>query len=104
MVGLQVVDDEALSELNTGMNWAEYDVLWRARERIDAALALDPDVFARAPCPDEYWLYCAKAFAETDAARALEAFGTAVAINPGVIRRVDSAWHLAKLLNGSGAA
>jgi hypothetical protein len=63
---------------------------------------LDPAVFEFAPGPDESWLLCAKAFAETDPERALAAYRNALSINPGIAHRVNPTWSLADLLREHG--
>ena len=73
--------------------------LEKARQGIEKALELDSAVFARVPKPDECWLLCAKAFAETDPARALKAFENARSINPNIRNRVDVTWALSAVLN-----
>jgi len=73
-----------------------------ARERILQALEIDPAVFERTPSPEECWLLCAKAFAESDPERALAAFRRATAINTAVAHRVDPSWRLADLLKEHG--
>jgi hypothetical protein len=62
----------------------------------------DPAVFERAPAPDECWLLCAKAFAESDPDRAIAAYQHATAINPGAAHRVNRTWRLADLLKEHG--
>jgi hypothetical protein len=62
----------------------------KGRNHIEEALRQDPLVFERAPAPEECRLYCAKAYAETDPARALEEYRRAIAINPTVAHRVGS--------------
>ena len=47
---------------------------------------------------EECWLYCAKAYAESDAERALAAYHRATAIDPAKAHRVDPAWKLFQLL------
>ena len=102
LLGVKVTEDAALKALRSGLGFADIDFLEKGREGILRALAIDPAVFARAPAPDECWLLCAKAFAETEPERALAAFRHACAINPGVAHRVDPAWHLAELLQEHG--
>jgi tetratricopeptide (TPR) repeat protein len=82
--------------------FAEMNFLEKAREHILQALELDPIVLERAPAPDERWLFCAKAFAETDPERAIAAFRRAAALNPAAAYRVDPAWRLADLLKERG--
>ena len=98
MAGVGVTDDEALNTLRSGLAFAHIGFLDKGRDGIEAALAIDPSVFDRAPTPEECWLLCAKAFAETDAQRAIEAFRRARAINPAAARRVDPSWRLADVL------
>jgi tetratricopeptide (TPR) repeat protein len=95
---VQVTEDEALKSLRWGLAYANIGFLEKGREGILKALRLDPTVFERAPTPDECWLLCAKAFAESDPERAIAAYRRAMAINPGVTRRVDPTWRLAELL------
>jgi hypothetical protein len=65
-------------------------------------LDLDLAVFERAAAPDECWLLCAKAFAETDPQRAIAAYRRAIAINPALAHRVNPTWRLADLLEENG--
>ena len=102
LAGVAVTDDEALKALRSGLAFADIGFLDKGRDGILAALALDPAVLDRAPAPEESWLLCAKAFAETDAQRALEAFRRARAINPAAARRVDPTWRLADVLARAG--
>ena len=79
-----------------------------AAQLFDHYLAIAPEghvygyFFERAPAPDECWLLCAKAFAESDPKRAIDAFRHAFSINPGVASRVKPTWRLADLLNENG--
>jgi len=98
LLAVKVADDEALKSLRWGIAYAEIGFLEKGREGILRALELDPAVFERAPGPDECWLLCAKAFAESDPGRALAAYERATAINPATARRVDPMWRLADLL------
>ncbi len=102
LVGVRVVDDEALSELSNAVDFAEMGFLAMARDGINKALALDPAVFARVPSPDQCWFMTAKAFAETDPERAMHAFRHAESINPTIIWRVEVTWKLAQLLEEIG--
>jgi hypothetical protein len=102
LVGVRVADDEALKSLRWGLSFADLGFLDKGREGILKALDLDPAVFERAPTPDECWLLCAKAFAESDPERAITAYRRATAINPGVGHRVNPTWHLADLLKENG--
>lgn len=101
LAGVKFVDDKALSALSTGSLLSLMGFHQKARENIEEALRNDPLIFERTPSPDECWLYCAKAFAETNVERAKAAFDRAVAINPAVIQRVDPAWKLFRLLGDS---
>lgn len=98
LAGVKYVDDKALTSLSTGVLLAKMGFVDRGRQHIDEALQHDPIVFERVPSPEECWLYCAKAFADTDSERALEAFRRAVAINPGMAHRVDPTWQLYHLI------
>jgi tetratricopeptide (TPR) repeat protein len=98
LLGVKVADDEALKSLRWGIAYANIGFLEKGREGILKALELDPAVFERAPGPDECWLLCAKAFAESDPERALAAYERATTINPAMARRVDPTWRLADLL------
>jgi hypothetical protein len=98
LVGVKVADDEALKELRSGLAFAHIGFLDKGREGILRALDIDPAVFERAPAPDESWLLCAKAFAESDPKRALQAYRNACSINPAVAGRVVPTWRLADLL------
>jgi hypothetical protein len=102
LVGVKVADDEALKSLRWGLAFADIGFLDQGREGILKALELDPSVFERTPGPDESWLLCAKAFAETDAARALAAYRRATSLNPGMAHRVNPTWRLADLLKEHG--
>jgi tetratricopeptide (TPR) repeat protein len=101
LAGVKFVDDKALAALSTGALFSKMGFHEKAREHIEEALRHDPLIFERNPSPDECWLYCAKAYAETDAERAVEAFDRAVAINPAAIHRVDPTWKLFRLLGDS---
>ena len=98
LAGVKFLHDKALAALSTGVLYSEMGFHDKARENIEEALRHDPLIFERAPSPDECWLYCAKAYAETDAERALEAFHRAIAINPATGRRVGPTWRLFRLL------
>ncbi len=104
LAGVPCVDDKALKALSAGVLWSNMGFLDKGREHIEEALRCDPTVFDRTPAPDECWLMCAKAYAETDAPRALEAFRRAVAADPFAAHRVDPAWTLAWLLAQEGGA
>ena len=75
--------------------------LEKAREGILKALEADAG-FERAPAPDESWLLCAKAFAESEPVRAMAAYRRATSINPGVAHRVKPTCGLADLLEENG--
>jgi tetratricopeptide (TPR) repeat protein len=98
LLGVRVADDEALKALRSGLAFADIGFLDKARQEILKALDLDPAVFERAPTPEECWLLCAKAFAESDPQRASTAYRRAVAINPGVASKVNPTWRLAELI------
>jgi hypothetical protein len=102
LVGVKVADNEALKSLRSGLAFADIGFLDKGREGILKALELDPAVLERAPGPDECWLLCAKAFAETDSERALAAYRRATSINPGMAHRVNPTWRLADLLKEHG--
>jgi hypothetical protein len=102
LVGVKVADDEALKTLSLGLAFADIGFLDKGREGILEALALDPAVFERAPAPEECWLLCAKAFAESDPERALAAYRRATALNPATAHRVNPTWRLADLLKEHG--
>jgi hypothetical protein len=102
LAGIKVSEDKALSQLRWALSFADLGFDREAREGILAALETDPAVFERAPEPAECWLLCARAFATSDAARALEAFRRASSINPAVASRIDPRWPLAGLLNEQG--
>jgi hypothetical protein len=103
LVGVRVADDKALAELRSGLMSSSMGFLEKGRHGIDQALSLDPAVFERATAPDECWLLCAKAFAETDPERALAAYRHAIAINPASAAKVQVTWELADLLAERGA-
>ncbi len=98
LLGVQVTTDEALSELSIAVTYAEMGFLEEARKGIDKAVELDPAVFARVPKPEECWLYCAKAYAETDPERAVKAYGNAVSIDRNIGNRIVVTWKLSELL------
>jgi hypothetical protein len=98
LAGVEVVDDEPLKALRSGLAFANIDFLDKAHDLILKALEMDPDVLERVPEPDQCLLLCAKAFAERDPEAALEAFRAACTANPGVAARVDPTWRLADLL------
>jgi hypothetical protein len=102
LAGVKVAKDEAISELSSAVMFAQIGFDEKAREGIDKALKLDPAVFARVPAPDEYWLYTAKAFAESDPERALQAYVNARSTNSHIGRRVALSWVLAELLKKRG--
>jgi hypothetical protein len=99
LAGVRVAEDKALAELRSGLMYSRLGFLEKGRDGIETALSLDPAVFERAAAPDECWLLCAKAFAETDPERAMASYRHAVSINPGVASQVEITWHLADLLN-----
>lgn len=103
LVGVRVAEDQALAELRYGVMFAGMGFLEKGRERIDRALTLDLAVFERAVAPDECWLLCAKAFAETDPERALAAYHHAVSINQAIADKVLVTWRLADLLAERGS-
>ena len=98
LVGVRVAEDKALAELRSGLMFSSMGFLEKGRDGIDQALALDPAVFERATAPDECWLLCAKAFAETNPDRALATYRHAIAINPAIAHKVEVTWRLADLL------
>jgi hypothetical protein len=102
VVGVRVADDEALKSLRSGLAFADSGFVDMGREGIVKALDLDPAVFERAPAPDECWLLCAKAFADSDPKRAIAAYRRATAINPGMAHRVNPTWRLADVLKEHG--
>jgi tetratricopeptide (TPR) repeat protein len=91
-----------LKALREGLAFADIGFLEKGREGILRALELDRAVFERATAPDECWLLCAKAFAESDSQRAIAAFRNAISINPNVAHRVIPTWRLADLLREHG--
>ena len=102
LVGVRVADDEALKSLRSGLAFANIGFLDKGREGILRGVRIGPAVFERAPTPDECWLLCAKAFAESDPERAITAYRRATSINPGTARRVNPTWRLAELLKVNG--
>lgn len=99
LVGIELSHDEALTTLRWGLAYAEMGCfMGKAREGILKALELDNKVFERVPTPEEAWLLYARAFAEVDSERALAAFRNAYLINPAIVDRISSNWHLADLL------
>ncbi len=103
LVGVHVAEDKALAELRSGLMFSSIGFLEKGRDGIDKALALDPAVFERATAPDECWLLCAKAFAETDPERALAAYRHAISFNAASASKVQVTWKLADLLDEQGA-
>ena len=102
LVGTQIANDEALTKLRSALAFADIGFLEKAREGIFKALEADPAVFERASAADECWLLYAKAFAESDPARAIAAFRRACSINPDVAHRINSSWRLTELLKENG--
>lgn len=102
LAGVKVANDKALAELRAALAFADIGFLEKARKGIRKALKLDPAVFERAPAPEECWLLCAKAFAESDPKRAIAAFQCATSINPSMAHRVVPTWALADLLKENG--
>ncbi|WP_425395318.1 HEAT repeat domain-containing protein [Aeoliella sp.] len=100
LVDMEITEDRALETLRRALTYAHLGgvFLAKARKGILEAIELDATAIDRAPGPDECWLLCAKAFAETDSERALDSYQRAVAINPMLAQRVDPTWHLADLL------
>jgi HEAT repeat protein len=103
LLGVRVAEDEALAELRSGLMFSGMGFLEKGRDGIAKALAIDPSVFERATAPDECWLLCAKAFAESDPERALAAYRHAISINQGIADKVQVTWRLADLLAERGA-
>lgn len=99
LLGVKVADDKALSELSMAVTFSQMGFLEEARERIESALKHDPAVFARMPRPDECWLFTARAFAETDQDRALQAYDNAAVVDPDIRRKVAPTWELADVLD-----
>lgn len=99
LLGVQVTKDKAFSKLSIAVIYADMGFLEEARQGIEKALELDPAVFARIPKPDECWLFCAKAFAETDPERAMKAYENARSINPNIGNRVGVTWVLSEVLD-----
>ncbi len=104
LVGVKVARDEALDDLRFALAHAEMGTgfFGKAREGILKALEADPAVFERAPASAESWLLCARAFAETEPDRALDAFRRAVAIDPAVANRIERTGPLMDLLKKEG--
>jgi hypothetical protein len=102
LAGAEFVEDEAMDTLHSGLTSATIGHLEKARLRILKAMELDSAVLERALSPDECWLLCAKAFAETDPERAITAYQRAISINSGISRKVESTWRLADLLKKKG--
>ncbi len=103
LVGVHVAEDKALAELRSGLMFSPIGFLEKGRDGIDKALALGPAVFERATAPDECWLLCAIAFAETDPERALAAYRHAISFNAASASKVQVTWKLADLLDEQGA-
>jgi tetratricopeptide (TPR) repeat protein len=101
LAGVKFVDDKAQAALSIGALYSKMGFHDKARANIEEALRYDASIFERAPSADECWLYCAKAYAETDPERAMAAFQRAVSINPAATHRVDPSWKLFRLLADS---
>jgi hypothetical protein len=102
LIGVKVANDPALTELRSALSFADIGFLEKARAGILKAMEIDLTVFERTPAPDECWLLCAKAFAETDPDRAIAAFRRACSINSATPYRVNPGWQLADLLKANG--
>jgi hypothetical protein len=102
LVGVNVANDEAQAALRSGLIFAQMGFLDKGRDGILRALALDPTVLDRSPAPDESWLLSAKAFAESDPERAIQAFRNACSINSAIAGRVNPTWRLADLIKDNG--
>jgi tetratricopeptide (TPR) repeat protein len=98
LAGVKFAHDKALAAMSIGALFSKMGFHEKARENIEEALQLDPLIFERTPSPEECWLYCAKAYAESDAERALVAYHRATAIDPATAHRVDPTWKLFQLL------
>ena len=99
LVGIEITQDKALTILRSGLDWAEMGVFMeKARESINKALEMNSKVFERSPAPEEAWLLCAKAFAESEPERSLSAFRQAYLINPAIENQISPDWYLADLL------
>ena len=88
LLGVRVADDRPLLDLASACHFAEMGFAKEARERIEAAVAADPAVFARAADPAACHLAAARAYAETDPDRAAAAFEAAAEIDPRAADRV----------------
>ena len=97
-MGIELTPDNALTELRSGLRYAEMDFLPQARASILKAIEIDSTVFTRSPTPEVAWLLYAKAFAEVDCQRSLYAYRQAYLINSAIANRINSSWYLAKLL------
>lgn len=98
IAGVKVIEDKALAALSTGTHFSKIGFHQKAREHIEEALKHDPMIFERTPSPEECWLFCAKAYAETNVQRAIEAYGRSIALNPAMADHVDPTWKLFQLL------
>ena len=98
LLGIKLTPDNALTELRSGLMFAEMNFLPQARASILKAIEIDSTVFVRSPTPEVAWLLCAKAFAEIDPKRALTAYRNAYLINPAIASKIKSNWYLANLL------
>ena len=99
LLGIELTPDEALTELRSGLTFAEMNFLPQARASIFKALEIDSTVFERSPTPEVAWLLYAKAFAEIDTKQALTAYRNAYLINPAIANKIKSNWYLADLLD-----
>ena len=99
LLGIKLVPDDALAELQSGLTFAEMNFLPQARASILKAIEMDSTVFERSPTPEVAWLLYAKAFAQIDPKRALTAYRNAYLINRAIANRIKSNWYLANLLD-----
>ena len=103
LIGVKVANDKALAEAAQCLGICRYRFSRESAGRHPQAASKSTSaVFERTVAPDESWLLFAKAFAETDPERAMEAFRCACSMNPAMAYRVNPSWRLADLLKENG--
>jgi|GEM_PF-6790037 len=98
LLGIKLTPDPALTELRSGLTFAEMNFLPQARASILKAIDIDSTVFERSPTPEVAWLLCAKAFAEVDSVRSLSAYRQVYLINSAIAKQIEPDWYLTDLL------
>ncbi|MEL6788686.1 MAG: hypothetical protein AAFO76_15080 [Cyanobacteria bacterium J06607_15] len=98
LLGIELTPDNALTELRSGLTYAQMNFLPQARASILKAIEIDSTVFDRVPTPEVAWLLYAEAFAEVDYERSLFAYRKAYLINSAIAKQVSPKWYLSRLL------